>query len=280
MYVFTFTHAPAHTHTHTRTHARTHAHTHTHTHLLTPAHSRSQGVLEMILAVAIGNFVFSLFAGQPLVVLGGTGPTLIFEGIVYSFCQSLGIPYLNFRFWIGLWTSILMILLVAFSASVLMRLFTRFTEEIFSALISFIFIYEAFRSLWRLGLRHPYNDWVFYPFLRRACDCFNFTSSDFVDATRVQLYSFWSDEHGTCSSDLNSTGATGNSSIGMLEGCTPKTEGYPFVGYRGADCYNACSYPLAPNVYLMSWILFVGTFMISVYLKKFRNSRYFRLVVS
>ena len=72
----------------------------------------------MILSVSIGNIVYALTAGQPLVVLGGTGPTLIFEDIVFGFTESQNIPYLEFRVWIGLWTAVLMILLV--------QCFTRF----------------------------------------------------------------------------------------------------------------------------------------------------------
>ena len=215
-----------------------------------------QGALEMIVAVSIGNFVFALFAGQPLVVLGGTGPTLIFEDIVYMFCVGNGIPYLNFRFWIGLWTALMMIVLVAANASVIMRLFTRFTEEIFSALISFIFIYEALRSLWLINVRHPYNKWILFPTVGRSCDCYQFASEahfnndSFENATN--LGSYW--DH----PDLNC-------SRGLLR------------SYEGGDCP---AIPLKPNVFFMSIILFFGTFLLSYYLKKFRHSRFFNNLVS
>jgi len=210
----------------------------------------------MIVAVSIGNFVFALFAGQPLVVLGGTGPTLIFEDIVYMFCVGNGIPYLNFRFWIGLWTALMMIVLVAANASVIMRLFTRFTEEIFSALISFIFIYEALRSLWLINVRHPYNKWILFPTVGRSCDCYQFASEahfnndSFENATN--LGSYW--DH----PDLNC-------SRGLLR------------SYEGGDCPAT---PLEPNVFFMSIILFFGTFLLSYYLKKFRHSRFFNSLVS
>ena len=31
--------------------------------------------------------IYSLFAGQPLALLNATGPVLVFEGILYSFCR-------------------------------------------------------------------------------------------------------------------------------------------------------------------------------------------------
>ena len=92
----------------------------------------------MILAVGIGNLIFSIFSGQPLVILGATGPTIIFEQIIFNFCSSYDIPFLNFRFWIGMWTTLFMIGLVAFNTSAVMKLFTRFTEEIFTAVVGFI----------------------------------------------------------------------------------------------------------------------------------------------
>ena len=59
----------------------------------------------MILAIGIGNLIFSIFSGQPLVILGATGPTIIFEQIIFNFCSTYDIPFLNFRFWIGMWTT-------------------------------------------------------------------------------------------------------------------------------------------------------------------------------
>ena len=43
----------------------------------------------------------------------------------------------------GIWVAIFCLVLVATEASVLVRYFTRFTEEGFCALISLIFIYDA-----------------------------------------------------------------------------------------------------------------------------------------
>ena len=59
----------------------------------------------------------------------------------------MGIEYLSFRVWIGVWVSVITLLMVALDGSFLVRYFTRFTEEIFASLISLIFIYEVFRKL-------------------------------------------------------------------------------------------------------------------------------------
>jgi mannitol/fructose-specific phosphotransferase system IIA component (Ntr-type) len=105
------------------------------------------GAVEMILASAFCGVVYALFSGQPLVILGGTGPLLIFTGILYRLCGDLGIPFLPTYAWVGLWTMLCMFLLSVTDASCLMRYFTRFTDEIFAGLISLIFVYEAVKAL-------------------------------------------------------------------------------------------------------------------------------------
>jgi hypothetical protein len=42
--------------------------------------------------------------------------------------------------WVGLWTALFVILMAVFETTNLIRYFTRFTDEIFAALISLIFI--------------------------------------------------------------------------------------------------------------------------------------------
>lgn len=109
----------------------------------------SIGVVEMIVATAICGVVYSLIAGQPLIVLGGTGPLLVFTAILYDLCQpdQLNIPFLPTYAWIGFWTAVFVLILAVTDASCLMQFFTRFTDEIFAALISLIFIYKAVLAL-------------------------------------------------------------------------------------------------------------------------------------
>jgi mannitol/fructose-specific phosphotransferase system IIA component (Ntr-type) len=105
------------------------------------------GAMEMILASALCGTAFALFSGQPLVILGGTGPLLIFTAILYRMCQTLEIDFLAAYAWVGLWTGLILIVLGATDASALMRFFTRFTDETFAALISIIFITKALENL-------------------------------------------------------------------------------------------------------------------------------------
>jgi len=105
------------------------------------------GAVEMILASALCGTVYALFSGTPLIILGGTGPLLIFTAVLYGLCDKLDIAFLPTYAWVGLWSATFLLILAVTDASSLMRFFTRFTDEIFAALISLIFIYEAVEKL-------------------------------------------------------------------------------------------------------------------------------------
>ncbi|MGI9470945.1 MAG: PTS sugar transporter subunit IIA [Rubripirellula sp.] len=103
------------------------------------------GAKEMLVSTAVCGIVYALIAGQPLIILGGIGPLLIFTIILYQLCDDLeqGEHFLGIYGWVGIWTALMTILLAVTNASNLMKYFTRFTDEIFSALMSLIFIYKA-----------------------------------------------------------------------------------------------------------------------------------------
>jgi mannitol/fructose-specific phosphotransferase system IIA component (Ntr-type) len=105
------------------------------------------GAVEMIVATALCGVSYALVSGQPLTILGSTGPVIIFMGILYSLCTSLGLPYLPTLAWVGLWTSLFLIILAVTDACSWIRYFTRFTDDTFAALIALIFIAEALKDI-------------------------------------------------------------------------------------------------------------------------------------
>uniref|UniRef100_A0AAQ5ZQI0 Anion exchange protein n=1 Tax=Amphiprion ocellaris TaxID=80972 RepID=A0AAQ5ZQI0_AMPOC len=113
------------------------------------------GVSELIVATAMQGIVFSVLGAQPLLVIGFSGPLLVFEEAFYTFCKDNGIEYLTGRVWIGFWLLLIVVLTVAFEGSILVRFVSRFTQEIFSFLISLIFIYETFAKLVKIFQEHP-----------------------------------------------------------------------------------------------------------------------------
>uniref|UniRef100_A0A8C9WB12 Anion exchange protein n=1 Tax=Scleropages formosus TaxID=113540 RepID=A0A8C9WB12_SCLFO len=113
------------------------------------------GVSELIIATAMQGILFCLLGAQPLLVVGFSGPLLVFEEAFFSFCKANQMEYLTGRVWIGFWLIIIVVLMVAFEGSFLVRFVSRFTQEIFAFLISLIFIYETFSKLAKIFQEHP-----------------------------------------------------------------------------------------------------------------------------
>uniref|UniRef100_A0A671XBR0 Anion exchange protein n=1 Tax=Sparus aurata TaxID=8175 RepID=A0A671XBR0_SPAAU len=223
--------------------------------LLGEATKGNISAIESLFGASMTGVAYSLFAGQPLTILGSTGPVLVFEKILFKFCNDYGLSYLSLRTSIGLWTAFLCLVLVATDASSLVCYITRFTEEAFAALICIIFIYEALEKLFHLGEHYPVNmhnnleNLTLY-----SCQC-----SPPANTTE-NLIQQW-----------NSTGYSPDSipwsslNVSMCK----KLHG-EFVG-------AACGHhgPYIPDVLFWSIILFFTTFFLSSFLKQFKTERYF-----
>ncbi|XP_042656648.1 electroneutral sodium bicarbonate exchanger 1-like [Tyto alba] len=211
--------------------------------------------MESLLGASLTGVVFSLFAGQPLTILGSTGPVLVFEKILYKFCKEYTLSYLSLRACIGLWTAAFCIVLVATDASSLVCYITRFTEEAFASLICFIFIYEALEKLNRLRETYPVHMHSKLDLLTTYyCKC------EAPTHPSNKTLRFWESNKINVSSITweNLTVAECQSLHGVFQG--------PACGHNG---------PYAPNVLFWCCILFFSTFVLSSLLKKFKTSRYF-----
>uniref|UniRef100_A0A7N6ABV9 Anion exchange protein n=1 Tax=Anabas testudineus TaxID=64144 RepID=A0A7N6ABV9_ANATE len=215
--------------------------------LLGDATENMQGVLESFLGTAITGGIFCLLAGQPLTILSSTGPVLVFERLLFNFSRDNDLDYMEFRLWIGLWSAFLCLVLVATDASFLVQYFTRFTEEGFSSLISFIFIYDAFKKMIKLAHHYPINsDFKIDYVTQYDCLCMAPAVLDSCDVF-----------------DNNTTW----SSLSKGE-C---------LKYKGELVGKACEF--VPDITLMSFILFFGTYTCSMCLKKFKTSPFFPTTV-
>uniref|UniRef100_A0A8C2BM27 Anion exchange protein n=1 Tax=Cyprinus carpio TaxID=7962 RepID=A0A8C2BM27_CYPCA len=213
--------------------------------LLGDATDNYQGVMESFLGTALAGTVFCLFGGQPLIILSSTGPILIFEKLLYEFSINNDIDYMEIRLWVGLHSCLQCLILVATDASYIIKYMTRFTEEGFSSLISFIFISDALKKMMSIFNYYPINP-DFNPdyITSYRCDCqapdqvsplalnFNFSSLDWNQLSKKECLRF------------------GGSLVG-----------------------KSCKY--VPDLAMLSFILFFGTYSMTISLKKFKASRYF-----
>ncbi|XP_039226227.1 sodium bicarbonate cotransporter 3 isoform X6 [Drosophila yakuba] len=129
--------------------------------LLAEATGKHMAAMESLVSGFVCGMGYGFFSGQPLTILGSTGPVLVFESIIYEFCQRMGWEYMTFRFWIGMWVAGICIVLTAIDASALVCYITRFTEENFATLIAFIFIYKAIENVVVIGKNFPVNQGVY-----------------------------------------------------------------------------------------------------------------------
>uniref|UniRef100_A0A8I3WPW5 Anion exchange protein n=1 Tax=Callithrix jacchus TaxID=9483 RepID=A0A8I3WPW5_CALJA len=230
--------------------------------LLGDATDNMQGVLESFLGTAVSGAIFCLFAGQPLTILSSTGPVLVFERLLFNFSKDHNFDYLEFRLWIGLWSAFLCLILVATDASFLVQYFTRFTEEGFSSLISFIFIYDAFKKMIKLAHYYPINsNFKVGDNTLFSCACVPPDPANISISNDTTL----APEHWptVSSTDMHHNTTVDWAFLSKKE-CSK---------YGGIVVGNNCNF--VPDITLMSCILFLGTYTSSMALKKFKTSRYF-----
>ena len=200
--------------------------------------------IESLVSGCLVGVTYGLFSGQPLTILGSTGPILVFETILFDFCSTLGWDYLSFRFWTGIWAGAILMILVATDASAFVCYITRFTEENFATLIAFIFIKKAVEKLIHIKDYRPLYESPCY------CEPGNDTLRE---------------EYGTSFvfRDLNVT-------KGHKVKCEfNATDGTELLGWQSVGCHPY------PNAFLMSVLLFIGTFIIAWHLKGFRTASFF-----
>ncbi|XP_034152921.1 electrogenic sodium bicarbonate cotransporter 4 isoform X3 [Esox lucius] len=226
--------------------------------LLGDATDNYQGVMESFLGTALAGSVFCLLGGQPLIILSSTGPILIFEKLLFEFCSSNTIDYMELRLWIGLHACLQCLILVATDASYIIKYMTRFTEEGFSSLISFIFISDAIKKMVGSFKYYPINRGFKPDYITTyKCECI---APDQATAMGFNASVPLADDNMT---DLYNITGLDWSQLSKKE-C---------VKYGGTLLGNACKY--VPDLALVSFILFFGTYSMTVSLKKFKTSRYF-----
>ncbi|XP_059515370.1 electrogenic sodium bicarbonate cotransporter 4 isoform X1 [Myotis daubentonii] len=229
--------------------------------LLGDATDNYQGVMESFLGTAMAGFLFCLFSGQPLIILSSTGPILIFEKLLFDFSKGNGLDYMEFRLWIGLHSAIQCLVLVATDASFIIKYITRFTEEGFSTLISFIFIYDAIKKMISAFQYYPINmDFKPDSITTYQCECVAPDTANITGSNASALLP--PNTNTSLSNPLNLTAL--DWSLLSKKEC---------LNYGGRLLGNSCQF--IPDLALMSFILFFGTYSMTLTLKKFKFSRYF-----
>nr|XP_016934426.1 anion exchange protein 3 isoform X5 [Drosophila suzukii] len=199
------------------------------------------GISETLISCSLVGIVFHCLSCQPLVIIGTTGPLLLFDEALMVFCTKHDFDFLSLRVYVGVWLIIISLTVSAFEGSVYVRLLTRFTQEIFSALITLIYIVETFMKLISIYKENP------------LLADYNLPPPTLV-----------AHDHATNESILNTTaGVAANITQGFLNiSTTAMPTGLPPLPKN------------QPNTALFCTILTLATFVVAYYLKLFRNSHF------
>ncbi|KAH8361372.1 hypothetical protein KR084_000328 [Drosophila pseudotakahashii] len=200
------------------------------------------GISETLISCSLVGIVFHCLSCQPLVIIGTTGPLLLFDEALMVFCTKNDFDFLALRVYVGVWLIIISLTVSAFEGSVYVRLLTRFTQEIFSALITLIYIVETFMKLISIYKENPLlSDYNLPPPTLVAHDhatngsLFNATAGVAANVTQMVF------------SNISTT------AMPMGPQPLPKNQ---------------------PNTALFCTILTLATFVVAYYLKLFRNSHF------
>ena len=104
-------------------------------------------VAEVVLSSAVIGIIYAIFAGQPLVIMGITGPVAILLGTSYRLTQTFNAPYFPFFFWVCIWAGAMHIVSSMIGLVNLVWKVTPFTSQIFEFFIGISFIYLSCRDL-------------------------------------------------------------------------------------------------------------------------------------
>lgn len=105
-------------------------------------------VAETLMSTGIIGIIYAIFSGQPLVIMGVTGPVAILLGTSYRISSELfDVDYFAFFWWTCFWAGILHMVSAMAGVVNFVWHITPFTLQIFELFIASAFIYSSIRDL-------------------------------------------------------------------------------------------------------------------------------------
>lgn len=176
---------------------------------------------------------------------------ILFDEALIQVCARQGFDFLTVRLYVGLWLTVIALAVAAFEGSAYVRLFTRFLQEIFSALITLIYLVETALKLVDTFKTHPLLAEYIYaemPVPLVVDNSLNEVDGNFTEIVTTTL--------------STTTMAMVNAVSNMTDApnlLLPRNEKGPIN---------------QPNTALLCTLLTLGTFVSAYSLKIFRNSKF------
>lgn len=105
------------------------------------------GLNEVLMSSAMAGVVFGLFSGQPLCIVGVTGPISIFSYTVYDIMKPRGTPYFPFMCWIYLWSMVFHLILAVGNFISYLSIISTFSCDVFGFFINIVYIHKGIQIL-------------------------------------------------------------------------------------------------------------------------------------
>lgn len=115
--------------------------------LLTKVTEDKIGAIEVLLSTSITGIFFALFGGQPLIIVGVTGPVAILTVNIYILAEQWGVNFLPLYAWSQIWAAIIMVSLALVNACDTLKFVTRFSCETFGILIALLYLYTGIEGI-------------------------------------------------------------------------------------------------------------------------------------
>ena len=112
--------------------------------------AQTQGHLataETLLSAGIIGVIYAVISGQPLVLLGITGPVAMLLGTSYGLAQQFEAEYWPFFWWLCFWTAMLHFATAVLGLVNFVWYISPFTTQIFEFFIASSFIFESISDL-------------------------------------------------------------------------------------------------------------------------------------
>lgn len=167
-----------------------------------------------------------------------------------------------------------------FDLSALVRYITRFTEESFACLIALIFIYEAFKKQFHIIDDYGINP---HPEIPISHDCLCMEPNATMDGNMTTLMTSF------VASTSPAIDVMMNSSMDVVYDVFNASGNATWAGLSNEDCllYNGTLHGdgceashYYPDVFFLSLLLFIGTYVAAMTLKDFKTAPYFPTFVS
>jgi hypothetical protein len=97
----------------------------------------------MVASTSLSGMLYASLAAQPVQLIGPQGPVVAFVAALYGLAKTFGLPFLGLYAATGSVAAVCLAGMAMTSASNLVRRLTRFTDEIFSVLVSVLFLAQA-----------------------------------------------------------------------------------------------------------------------------------------